>query len=77
LLQASLDYYERALGWAGVATGGGRKTEEGILEMQWKAENSELTIIGRTNLHSLQCLVFGLVHVADTAQVQLLVVPTV
>jgi hypothetical protein len=51
-----------------VATGGGRKTEEGILEMQWKAENSELTIVGRTNLHSLQCLVFGLVHVADTAQ---------
>ena len=69
-LQASLDCYGRALGWAGVATSGDGTTEEGILEMEWKAENSELTltIVARTNLHSLQCLVFGLVHVADTAQ---------
>jgi hypothetical protein len=36
-LQASLDCYERALGWAGVATSGDRKTGEGILEMEWKA----------------------------------------
>lgn len=39
-LQAALDCYERALGWAGVATngmGGGVKTGEGILETEWKA----------------------------------------
>jgi hypothetical protein len=36
-LQASLDCYERALGWAGVATSGDGKTREGILEMEWKA----------------------------------------
>ncbi|KAH9079401.1 hypothetical protein EDB83DRAFT_1269497 [Lactarius deliciosus] len=39
-LQTSLDCYERALGWAGVATNGvrgGVKTGEGILETEWKA----------------------------------------
>jgi len=38
-LQTALDCYERALGWAGVATngmGGGVKTGEGILETEWK-----------------------------------------
>ncbi|KAH9966660.1 hypothetical protein BC827DRAFT_1177584 [Russula dissimulans] len=35
-LQASLDCYERALGWAGVATSGDGKTGEGILEVEWK-----------------------------------------
>jgi hypothetical protein len=47
----------------GVATSGDGKTGEGILEMEWKAENSELTltIVARTNLDSLQCQVFGLV----------------
>ena len=38
-LQTSLDCYERALGWAGVATSGvrgGVKTGEGILETEWK-----------------------------------------
>jgi hypothetical protein len=38
-LQTSLDCYERALGWAGVATNGvrgGVKTGEGILETEWK-----------------------------------------
>ena len=38
-LQTSLDCYERALGWAGVATNGVRgdvKTGEGILESEWK-----------------------------------------
>src|SRR6266851_7388331 len=35
-----------------------------------KAENSELTltVVARTNLHSLQCPVFGLVRVTNTAQ---------
>ncbi|KAH9043245.1 hypothetical protein EDB85DRAFT_926520 [Lactarius pseudohatsudake] len=39
-LRTSLDCYERALGWAGVATNGvrgGVKTGEGILETEWKA----------------------------------------
>ncbi|KAI0006025.1 hypothetical protein BJV74DRAFT_760940 [Russula compacta] len=36
-LQASLDCYERALGWVGVATGGDGKTGEGILEVEWRA----------------------------------------
>jgi hypothetical protein len=38
-LQTSLDCYERALGWAGVATNGlrgGVKTGEGILGTEWK-----------------------------------------
>ena len=36
-LQASLDCYERALGWAGVATSGDGNTGDGILEVEWKA----------------------------------------
>ena len=36
-LQTSLDCYERALGWAGVAAGGDGKSGEGILEVEWKA----------------------------------------
>ena len=36
-LQASLDCYERALGWAGVATSGDGKTGDGVLEVEWKA----------------------------------------
>jgi hypothetical protein len=36
-LGTSLDCYERALGWAGVARGGDAKTGEGILEVEWKA----------------------------------------
>jgi hypothetical protein len=36
-LHASLDCYERALGWAGMATNGDGKTGEGILEVEWKA----------------------------------------
>jgi hypothetical protein len=36
-LGTSLDCYERALGWAGVARGGDGKTGEGILEVEWKA----------------------------------------
>jgi len=35
-LKASLDCYERALGWAGVAASGDGKTGEGILEVEWK-----------------------------------------
>ncbi|KAF8275025.1 hypothetical protein EI94DRAFT_1712210 [Lactarius quietus] len=38
-LKTALDCYERALGWAGVATNGTRggvKTGEGILEAEWK-----------------------------------------
>jgi hypothetical protein len=38
-LKTALDCYERALGWAGVATngmGGGVKTGDGILELEWK-----------------------------------------
>ena len=37
LLRASLGRFERALGWADVATSGDGKTGEGILEMGWKA----------------------------------------
>ncbi|KAI9509376.1 hypothetical protein F5148DRAFT_978461 [Russula earlei] len=36
-LQTSLDCYERALGWAGLATSGDGKTGEGILEVEWNA----------------------------------------
>jgi len=35
-LQASLDCYERALGWAGVAASGDGRTGEGILEVECK-----------------------------------------
>jgi tetratricopeptide (TPR) repeat protein len=35
-LKTSLDCYERALGWAGVATKESGKTGEGILEVEWK-----------------------------------------
>jgi hypothetical protein len=38
-LQASLDCYERALGWAGVTTSGDGKPGEGILEAERKALN--------------------------------------
>lgn len=36
-LQSSLDCYERALGWAGVAASGEGKSGEGILEVEWNA----------------------------------------
>ena len=36
-LKTSLDCYERALGWAGMATNGNGRTGEGILEVEWKA----------------------------------------
>jgi hypothetical protein len=36
-LQASLDCYERALGWAGVGASGDGKSGEGILEVEWNA----------------------------------------
>jgi hypothetical protein len=42
LLRASLGCYERALGWADVATSGDGKTGEGILEMEWKGLVGEL-----------------------------------
>lgn len=34
-LQAALDCYERALGWAGVSASGDGKSGEGILEVEW------------------------------------------
>jgi hypothetical protein len=36
-LERSLDYYKRALGWAGVARGGDGRTGEEILEAEWRA----------------------------------------
>jgi hypothetical protein len=36
-LKTSLDCYERALGWAGIASNGNGKTGEGTLEVEWQA----------------------------------------
>jgi hypothetical protein len=50
-LQASLDCYERALGWAGMATSGDGNTGEGILEVEWKALQGNFNRV-RDDLHT-------------------------
>ena len=50
-LQASLDCYERALGWAGVAASGDGKSGDGILEVEWNALRSNYSRV-REALHA-------------------------
>jgi len=50
-LEASLDCYERALGWAGMTTNGDGKLGEGILEAEWKALNGNYSRV-REILHA-------------------------
>jgi hypothetical protein len=50
-LQNSMDCYERALGWAGVAASGEGKSGEGILEVEWNALRSNYSRV-REALHA-------------------------